>query len=161
MAESEEELKWQKVKRLQTVTAVMKLKDSCPLEEKLDSVLKSRDITLQTKVWVVKAMVFLVVMYGCENWTTKKAEHQRIDAFDLWCWMGKTLESPLDSKGIKPVNPKGNQSQIFTGRADTEALILWPPDAKNRFMEKTLMLGKIEGRRERELTEDEMVEWHH
>ena len=106
-------------------------------------------------------MVFLVVMYGCENWTTKKAEHQRIDAFDLWCWMGKTLESPLDSKGIKPVNPKGNQSQIFTGRADTEALILWPPDAKNRFMEKTLMLGKIEGRRERELTEDEMVEWHH
>ena len=161
MAESEEELKWQKVKRLQMVTAVMKLKNSCPLEEKLDSVLKSRDITLPTKVWVVKAMVFLVVMYGCENWTTKKAEHQRIDAFDLWCWMGKTLESPLDSKGIKPVNPKGNQPQIFTGRADTEALILWPPDAKNRFMEKTLMLGKIEGRRERELTEDEMVEWHH
>ena len=75
----------------------------------LDSILKSRDITLLTKVCLVKAMVFLVVMYGCEIWTIKKAEHQRIDAFELW-WWEKTLQSPLDCTDIKPVNPKGNQS---------------------------------------------------
>ena len=74
----------------------------------LDSVLRSRDITLPTKVHIVKAMVFPEVMYRCESWTIKKAEHQRIDAFELWCW--KRLESPLDCKKIKPVNPKGNQS---------------------------------------------------
>ena len=73
----------------------------------LDSILKSRDITLPTKVHMVKAMVFPVVMYGCESWTIKKVEHQGIDAFQLWCY---TLESPSDSKEIKPVNPKGNQS---------------------------------------------------
>ena len=73
----------------------------------LDSMLKSRDITLLTKFCVVKAMVFPVVLYGCESWTTKKAEHQRIDAFELWCW--RRLLSPLDSK-IKPVNPQGHQS---------------------------------------------------
>ena len=71
----------------------------------LDSILKSRDITLPTKVHIVKAMVFPVAMYGCESWTVKKAEHQRIDTFEL----EKTLESPLDSKEIKPVSPKGNQ----------------------------------------------------
>ena len=75
----------------------------------LDSILKSRDITLPTKVHIVKAMVFPVVMYGYESWTIKKAEHQSIDAFELWCWR-KTLESPLDCKVIKPVHPKGNQS---------------------------------------------------
>ena len=74
----------------------------------LDSVLKSRDITLPTKVCIVKAMVFPVIMYGCESWTIKKAEHQRIDAFELV--LEKTLESPLDCKEIKPVNLKGNQS---------------------------------------------------
>ena len=74
----------------------------------LDSILKSRDITLPTKVRVVKAMVFPVVMYGCESWTVKKAECQRIDALELWCW--RTLESPLDCKEIQPVHPKGNQS---------------------------------------------------
>ena len=73
----------------------------------LDSLLKSRDITLPTKVRLVKAMVFPVVMYGYESWTVKKAECQRIDAFELWCW--KRLESPLDCKEIKPVNPKGYQ----------------------------------------------------
>ena len=76
----------------------------------LDSILKSRDITLLTKVHLVKAMVFPVVMYGCECWTIKKAECQRIDAFELWCWRRKTLESPLDCKEIQPVHPKGNQS---------------------------------------------------
>ena len=74
----------------------------------LDNILKSRDITLLTKVHLVKAVVFPVVKYGCENWTIKKAEHQRIDAFELWCW--KRLENPLDCKEIKPVHCKGNQS---------------------------------------------------
>ena len=74
----------------------------------LDSLLKSRDITVPTKVCLVKAMVFPVVMYGCESWTINKAEHRRIDAFELWCWKG--LESPLDCKEIQPVHPKGNQS---------------------------------------------------
>ena len=74
----------------------------------LDRIFKSRDIALPTKVHLVKAMVCPVVMYGCESWTVKKAEHQRIDAFELWCW--RILESPLDCKEIQPVNPKGNQS---------------------------------------------------
>ena len=74
----------------------------------LDSILKSRDITLSTKVRLVKAMIFPVVMYGCESWNIKKAEHQRICAFELWCW--RRLEKPLDYKEIQPVNPKGNQS---------------------------------------------------
>ena len=77
------------LKSLQMVTAAMKLKDAYSLEEKLtnlDSILKSRDITLPTKVRLAKAMVFPVVMYGCESWTVKKAEHRRIDAFELWCW---------------------------------------------------------------------------
>ena len=85
----------------------------------LDSILKSRDITLPTKVRLVKAMVFPVVMYGCESWTVKKAERQRIDAFELWCW-GRLL-SPLDCKEIQPVNNKGNQSWVFTGRIDAKA----------------------------------------
>ena len=72
----------------------------------LDSILKSRDITLLTRVHIVKAMVFPVVMYGCERWTIRKAKHQRIDAFELWCWR-RLLKSPLDCKEIKPVNPKG------------------------------------------------------
>ena len=75
----------------------------------LDSTLKSRDVTLPIKVHLVKAMVFLVVMYGCESWILKKAECRRIDAFELW-WLEKTLESPLDCKEIEPVNPKGNRS---------------------------------------------------
>ena len=72
----------------------------------LDSILKSREITLLTKIHLVKAMLFPIVMYGCENWTIKKAEHQRIDAFELWCW--RKLSRVC--KEIKPVNPKGNQS---------------------------------------------------
>ena len=97
----------------------------------LDNILKGRGITLPTKVYLVKAMVFPVVMYGCEHWTIKKAKRRRIDAFELWCW--KTLESPLDSKEIQPAHPKGNQSWIFIGRTDAEAEIpiLWPPDMKN------------------------------
>ena len=94
----------------------------------LDSILKSRDITWLTKVHLVKAMVFPIVMYACESSTVKKAEHRRIDAFELWCW--RRLLSPLDCKCIKPVNPKGNQSWIFTGRTDAEtetldSLAIW------------------------------------
>ena len=96
----------------------------------LDSILKSRDITLPTKVHLVKAMVFPVVMYGCESWTIKKAEHQRIDAFEWWFWR-RLLRVPWTAKRL--VNPKGNQSRIFIGRTDAKAEtpILWPPDAKN------------------------------
>ena len=100
----------------------MKLKDAGSLEEAMtnpDSILKSRDISLPTKVHLVKAMVFPVVMYGCESWTIKKAEHRRIDAFELWCW--RRLESPLDCKEIQPVHPKGDQSWAFFGRTDAEA----------------------------------------
>ena len=92
-----------------------------------------------------------VVMYGCESWTVKKAECQRIDAFELWCWSSKTLESPLDCKEIQPLHPKGDQSWVFIGRTDAEAEtpILWPPHAKSWLLEKTLMLGGIGGRRRR------------
>ena len=90
-------------------------------------------------------MVFPVVIYGCESLTKKKVEHRRIDAVVL----EKTLESPLDSKEIQPVHPKGGQSWMFIERTDAEAEtpILWPPDMKSDSFEKTLMLGKIEGRR--------------
>ena len=97
----------------------------------LDRILKSRDITLSTKVHLVKAVVFPVVMYGCESRTIKKAEHQRIDAFVLV--LKKTLESPLECREIQPVHPKGNQSWVFIGRTDVEAEtpILWPLDVKS------------------------------
>ena len=97
----------------------------------LDSVLKSRDITLSTKVHLVKVMVFPVLMYGCESWSIKKAEHRRIDA--LTVVLEKTLQSPLDCKEIQPIHPKGNQSWVFIGRTDAEAEtpILWPLDVKS------------------------------
>ena len=99
----------------------------------LDSILKSRDITLPTKVCLAKAMVLPVVMYGCESWTMKKAERQRIDAFELWCWRRLLRRSPLDCKEIQPVHPKGDQSWVFIGRTDVEAEtpIFWPPHAKS------------------------------
>ena len=86
---------------------------------------------MSTKVHLVKAMVFPVVMYGSESWTVKKAEHQKIDAFELWCW--RRLEHPLDCKEIQPVHPKGDQSWVFIGRTDARAdtPILWPPDTKS------------------------------
>ena len=126
----------------------------------LDSILKSRDITLSTKVYLVKAMVFPVVMYGCESWTIKKAEHLRVDAFELWCW--RTLESPLDCKEIQPVHPK-DQSWVFIGRTDVEAEtpILWPPDVKSWLIWKDPDAGKDWGQEEKGTTEDEMVGWHH
>ena len=109
----------------------------------LDSVLISRDITLLAKVHIVKAVVLPVVMYGWESWTIEKAECQRIDAFELWCWR-RLLKNPLDCKEIQSVNPEGNQSWIFIGRTDAEAEapILWPPDAKSRFIRKDPDAGK-------------------
>ena len=98
----------------------------------LDSILKSRDIALSTKVHLVKAMVFPVVMYVCEDWTVKKAEHRRIDAFELWCWRG-LFESPLDCKEIQPVHPEGDQPWVFFGRNDAkpETPVVWPPHVKS------------------------------
>ena len=93
----------------------------------LDGVLKSGDITFLTKVRIVKAMVFLVVMCGCESWTIKKAEHQRTDIFELWCWR-RLLRFPLDREGIKPVNPKGNQLWILFGSWSSNTLANWQKD---------------------------------
>ena len=98
----------------------------------LDSIFKSRDITLPKKVRLVKAMIFPVVMYGCESWTVKKAERRRIDAFELWCWR-RLFESPLDCKEIQPVHSEGDQPWYFFGGNDAEAEtpVLWPPHAKS------------------------------
>ena len=127
----------------------------------LDSIFKSRDITLPTKVHLVKAVIFPVVMCGCETWTIKKAEHQRIDAFEMV--LEKTLESPLDCKEIQPVNPKGNQSWIFIGRTDVEAEtpIFWPPDVKCWLIWKDPDVGKDWGQEKKGTTEDGMVRYHH
>ena len=97
----------------------------------LESILKSKGITLPTKVHPVKAMVFPVITYGYESWMIKKAECRRIDAFEMWCW--RILESPLDCKAIQSIHPKGNQPRMFIGRTDAEdeVPILWPPDVKN------------------------------
>ena len=117
----------------------------------LDSILKSIDITLPTKVCLVKAMVFPVVMYGCENWTIKKAEHQRIDAFELWCWR-RLLRVPWTArrsnqsilKGISPgCSLEGLMLKLKLQYFDH---LMWRADS----LEKTLMLGKIEGRKRRE-----------
>ena len=98
----------------------------------LDSIFKSRDITLPTKVRLVKAMVFPVVRYGCESWTVKKAEYRRIDAFEMWCWR-RPLRVP-DCKEIQPVHSEGDQPwDFFGGNYDPEAEtpVLWPPHAKS------------------------------
>ena len=97
----------------------------------LDTILKSRDITLSAKFHLVKDMVFPVIMYGCESWTIKEAEHRRIDAFELCCW--RRLLSPLDCKEIQTVHAKGDHAWMFSGRNDAKAEtpILWPPDTKS------------------------------
>ena len=103
-----------------------------------------------TKVHLFKVMVFPVVMYGCESWTIKKAECRRIDAFELWCWR-RLFETPLDCKEIQPVHPKGDQSWVFIGRTDVKLKFQYFGHLMQRVdsLEKTLMLGKIEGRRRR------------
>ena len=127
----------------------------------LDSILKSRDITLLTKVHLVKAMVFPVVMYGCESWTIKRAERWRIDAFELWCWRrllripwtaGRSNQSIL--KEISPeYSPEGLMLKL---KVQYFGHLMW----RTNSLDKTLILGKIEGRRKRRPTEDEMVGWH-
>ena len=113
----------------------------------LDRVLKSKYMSSPTKVHLVKAMVFPVVIYGCESWTKEGW------ALKNWClWtvvLEKTLESPLSSKEIKPVNPKGNQPWIFVGMTDAEAPVFWPPDEESQLIGKNPDLGNIEGRRRR------------
>ena len=125
-----------------------------------DSILKSRNITLTTKLHLVKAIFFSLVMYRCESWTIKKAERQRINAFELWCWK-RLLRAPWTVRRLNCVNPKGNQSWIFIGKTEAEAPILWPPDAKNWFTGKDPDAGKDWRQEEKETTEDEMVGWHH
>ena len=128
---------------------------------KLDSILKSRDITFPTKVYLVKAMLFsnhvwIWELDYRESWAPKN-----------WCFwtvvLEKTLESPLDCKEIQPAHPKGNQSGMFIGRTDveTEAPVLWPPDVKNWLIWKDPDAGKDWRREEKGTTEDEMVGWHH
>ena len=103
----------------------------------------------------------IILMYGCESWTIKKAECQRIDAFELWCW--RRLLNLLDCKEIQPVNPKGNQSWLFIGRTEAEAdvPILWPPDVKNWLIGKDPDAGRDWGQEEKGTAEDEMAGWHH
>ena len=112
-------------------------------------------------VCLVKVMVFPVVMYRCENWTVKKAEPWRIDAFELWCW--RRLLSPLDCKEIQPVPPKGDQSWVFIGRNDAKAEtpVLWLPHEKSWPTGKDSDAGRDWGQEEKGMTEDEMAGWHH
>ena len=133
----------------------------------LDSILKSRDITLPAKICLVKAMVFPVVMYGCESWTIKKAEHQGIDAFELWCWR-RLLRVPWTARRsnqsiLKEISPECSLSWVFIGRTAVEAEtpILWPPDVKNWLIRKDHDAGKDWRWEEKGSTEDEMVVWHH
>ena len=121
----------------------------------LDSILKSKDIPLRTKICLVKATVFPVVMYRCESWTTKKAEYRRTDAFNFFVVLEKTLESPLDCKEIKPVNPKGNQPWISLEGPMLKLQYFGPLMWRNDSLEKTLMTGKIEGRR----SEQQKMRW--
>ena len=128
----------------------------------LDSILKSRDITLPAKVHLVKAMVFPVVMYGCDSWTIKKAERWRIDAFELWSWK-RLLRVPWTARRFNQNILKENQSWVFIGRTDAEVgtPILWPPDVKNWLIWKDRGAGKVWRWEEKGTTEDEMVGWHH
>ena len=148
-------------KSLQMVTAAMKLKDAYSLEGKLmtnlDSIFKSRDITLPTKVRLVKAMVFPVVMYGCEDWTVKKAEHRRIDAFKLWCWR-RLLRVPwtarrCDQSILKEISPGCSlEGMMLKLKLQYFGHLMWRADS----LEKILMLGGIGGRRKRGL---QSVRW--
>ena len=125
----------------------------------LNSIYKSRDVTLPTKVYLVKAMVFPVVMYGCESWTVKKAEHRKIDAFELWCWK-RLLRVPWTAR-------RSNQSILkeISPEYSLEGLMLklnsWPPDVKNWLIRKDLDAGQDWRQEEKGMTVDEMAGWHH
>ena len=122
------------LKSLQMVTEAMKLKSTCSLEEKYDQPrqrIKNQRHYFANKGPSSQGYSFPVVMYGCDSWTIKKAEHRRTDAFELWCSI--SLESPLDCKEIQPFHPKGDQFWVLIERTDVEAEtpVLWPPDAKS------------------------------
>ena len=127
----------------------------------LDSILKSRDVTLSTKICLVKAMVFPVVMYGCESWTIKKAERQRIDAFELWCWrrfLRVSWTARRSNQSILKINPRCSLKVLML---KLKLPILWPPDAKSWLIWKDPDSGNDWGQEEKRTTEDEMVRWHH
>ena len=151
-------------KSLWKVTAALKLKDICSLEEKpwqTDSVLKGRDITLPTKVHIVKAMIFPVVKYGCESWTIKKAEHLRIDAFELWCWrrfLGVTWTARRSNQAIlKEINPEYSLEGLML---KLKLQYFGHPMGRSNSLEKT-RIGKDKSLEEKGTTEDEMVGWYH
>ena len=128
----------------------------------LDSILKSRDITLPTKVRLVKAMVFPVVMYECESWTIKKAEHRKIDAFELWCWR-RLLRVPWTARRsnqsiLKETSPGCSLAGLML---KLKLPIVWPRDAKSWLTGKDPDVGKDWGKKEKGETENEMVGWHH
>ena len=146
------------------VTKALKLKDACSLEEKLwpnlDRILKSTDITLPTKARLVKAMIFPVVMYGCESWIIKKVEHRRTDAFELWCWR-RLLRVPQTARRsnqsiLKEISPEYSLDGLMLKLQYFGHLM---PRVDS--LERTLMLGKTEGRKRKGMTENEMVGWHH
>ena len=126
------------------------------------NILKSRDITLPTKVHLAKTMFYPVVIYGCEIWTIEKAESWRIDAFELWCWR-RLLRVPWTQGDQASQSWFGNQSWIFIGSTDAEAEtpVLWLPDAKSWLIGKDPVVGKDWRWEEKGMTEDEMVGWHH
>ena len=142
----------------------------------LDSILKSRDTTLQTEVRLVKAMVFAVVTYRCESWTIKKAERRRIDAFELWCWK-RLLRVPWTARRsnqsiLKEISPEYSSEVLtslevlhwkdwFIRSTEAETPILWPPDARNWLIGKDPDAGKDWRPEEKGTTEDDMVGWHH
>ena len=128
----------------------------------LDSILQSREIILPTKAYIVKTMVFPVVMYRCESWTVKKAEHLRIDAFELWCWR-RLLRVPWTARRsnqsiLKKINPEYSLKQLML---KLKLQHLGHLMQRSDSLEKTLVLGKIEGRRRRVWQRDKMVGWHH
>ena len=127
----------------------------------LDSVLKSRDITLLTKLWTVKAMVFAVVMYGWESWTILKAEYWRTDALNSG--VGEDSCESLGLQGDQTSQPKETQPWIFIGRTDAEAEvpILWPPDEKCRLIGKNPDAGTDWRQEDKGMIEGEMIGWHH
>ena len=125
----------------------------------LDSIIKSRDIVLPTKIHLVKAMVFPVVMYGCESWTTKKAERQRIDDFELWYWRRLLRVSWTAGRSNQSILKKISPDYSLEGWM--LKLKLWPPDAKNWLIGKDPDAGKDWRREEKGTIEDEMVGWHH
>ena len=128
----------------------------------LDSIFKSRDITLSTKIHLVKAMVFPVVMYGCESWTIEKAERKRMDAFEVWCWK-RPLRVPWTARrSNQSVLKEINAEYSLEGTdAEAEAPVLWPSDAKSQLIRKDPDAGRDWGQEEKGTTEDEMAGWHH